>query len=79
MVNAACPAVLKTADFPGVSPDHLIIPVAEERRVKINKVNTFRSIVLRISRLSPRMSLFTVNPKSFCAKIRLASFQNWFL
>jgi hypothetical protein len=42
MVNAACPAILKTADFPRVSPDKLVIPVAEKRRVQVDKVNAFR-------------------------------------
>jgi hypothetical protein len=42
MANAASPAVLKTADFPGVSPDNLVIAVAEKRRVKIDKVCALR-------------------------------------
>jgi hypothetical protein len=42
MVDAARPAVLKTADFPRVSPDDPIIPVAEKERVKVDKVNAVR-------------------------------------
>jgi hypothetical protein len=42
MINAACPAVLKTADFPCVSPDNLVVAVAEKRRVKVDKVNAVR-------------------------------------
>jgi hypothetical protein len=38
MVNTARPPVLKTADFPRVSPDNLVIAIAEERRVKVNEV-----------------------------------------
>jgi hypothetical protein len=38
MVNAARPAVLKTADFPRVSPDNLLIPITKKRRVKVNEV-----------------------------------------
>jgi hypothetical protein len=42
MIDAAGPSVLKAADFPRVSPDNLVIPVAEKRRVKVNKVNAVR-------------------------------------
>jgi hypothetical protein len=42
MANAASPAVLKTADFPGVSPDNLVIAVAEKRRIKIDKADALR-------------------------------------
>jgi hypothetical protein len=42
MADAARPPVLKTADFPGVAPDNLVIPVAEKRRVKVNKVYAVR-------------------------------------
>jgi hypothetical protein len=42
MTDAACPTVLETADFPRVSPDNLVVAVAEKRRVKIDKVNALR-------------------------------------
>jgi hypothetical protein len=42
MIHAARPAVLKTADFSGISSDNLVIPVAEKRRVKVDKVNAVR-------------------------------------
>jgi hypothetical protein len=42
MINAARPAVLKTADFPRVSPDNLVVAVTEKRRVKVDKVNAVR-------------------------------------
>ena len=38
MAYAACPPVLKTADFPRIAPYYLIIPVAEKRRIKVDKV-----------------------------------------
>jgi hypothetical protein len=46
MANSAGPAVLKTADFPRVSPDNLVVAVAEKRRVKIDEVNTVRAYCL---------------------------------
>jgi hypothetical protein len=42
MAYAAGPAVLKTADFPGVSPYNLVSAVAEKRRVKADKVYALR-------------------------------------
>jgi hypothetical protein len=42
MVNPARPTVLKAADLPRVSPDNLVIAVAEKRRVKVDKVNAVR-------------------------------------
>jgi hypothetical protein len=42
VVNATGPFVLKTADFPRVSPDNLVIPVAEKWRVKADKVYALR-------------------------------------
>jgi hypothetical protein len=42
MAYAASPPVLKTADFSGVAPYYLIIPVAKKRRVKVNKVDGVR-------------------------------------
>jgi hypothetical protein len=42
VVDAARPSVLKTADFPRVSPDDLVIPVAEKRRVKVDEVYALR-------------------------------------
>ena len=38
----AGPAVLKTADFPRVSPDNLVVAVAEKQRVKVDKGNALR-------------------------------------
>jgi hypothetical protein len=42
MTDTPCPAVLETADFPRVSPDNLVVAVAEKRRVKVHKVNALR-------------------------------------
>jgi hypothetical protein len=42
MINTAGPAVLKTADLPRVSPDNLVVAVAEKRRVKVDEVNAVR-------------------------------------
>jgi hypothetical protein len=42
MVNAARPPVLKTADFPRVSPDNLVIAVAEKRRIEVDEVYAVR-------------------------------------
>jgi hypothetical protein len=40
MVNAARPPVLKTADFPRISPDNLEIAVTEKRRIKVDEIYT---------------------------------------
>jgi hypothetical protein len=40
MIDTAGLPVLKTADFPRVSPDDLVIAVAEKGRVKVDKVYT---------------------------------------
>jgi hypothetical protein len=42
MAYAAGPAVLKTADLPGVPPDNLVVAVAEKRRVKVDKAGALR-------------------------------------
>jgi hypothetical protein len=42
MAYASRPAVLKTADFPGVSLNNLIIAAAEKRRVKIDNACALR-------------------------------------
>jgi hypothetical protein len=46
MINAARPPVLKAADFPRVSPDNLVIAVAEKRRVEADEVYAVRFHVI---------------------------------
>jgi hypothetical protein len=39
MIDTARPAVMETADFPGVAPDNLVSAVAEKRGVKVDQVD----------------------------------------
>jgi hypothetical protein len=42
MVNPSSPTVLETPHLPRVSPDNLVVAVAEKRRIKVDEVNAVR-------------------------------------